>query len=204
MDTNYAERHIRALRLAKDCVALGARRRTIEHITGLAHGDIRRFFFRDSSSAPRGRRPDSPDWYHRANLLKRVEASMFVSIYRRIRGLGFSPAEALVSGYKHYRQICSSRARINFDRAFDLASHVDGLWVARVRNLSLLTCSICTSEYVTSPGAPSISQECPFCKLVKRYEREARIQNAFPLRALPDVSNMRLGVFALTRAITDN
>lgn len=200
MDSNYAERHIRALGLAKECAALGARIRTIEYVTGLARGQLGRLFFADRKSAPRGRPPDSPDWYHSANLLNRAEASIFVSIYRRIRELGFGPAEALVSGYKHYSAVCRVHPRVSFDRAFDLASHMDGLWLVRVPNFSLITCRICTSQYVTSVSAhPGMNHECPFCKLVKRYSRDPRIQTSFPLRALPDVTAMQLGVIALSK-----
>ena len=200
MNTNYAERHIRALGLAKECAALGARIRTIEYVTGLAHGEIGRLFFPDRASAPRGRAPDSPDWYHNANLLNRAEASIFVSIYRRIRKLGFDPAQALVSGYKHYLQVCSVRPRIGFDRAFDLASHMDGLWIVRAQNFSLITCPTCASQYVTSISAKLVSNnECPFCKLVKRYPRDSRIQTSFPLKALPDVIAMEFGVISLSK-----
>ncbi len=203
MNLNYAERHIRALGLAKECAALGARIRTIEYVTGVAHGEIGRLFFPDRASAPRGRAPDSPDWYHNANLLNRAEASILVSIYRRIRKLGFDPAEALVSGYKHYLQVCSVRPRVGFDRAFDLASHMDGLWIVRARNFSLITCPTCASQYVTSISAKLVTNgECPFCKLVKRYPRDSRIQTSFPVKALPDVRAMEFGVIALSKRMS--
>ena len=112
MNLNYAERHIRALGLAKECAALGARIRTIEYVTGLAHGEIGRLFFPDRASAPRGRAPDSPDWYHNANLLNRAEASILVSIYRRIRKLGFDPAEALQANVSSGLAGMGERARL--------------------------------------------------------------------------------------------
>lgn len=200
MNTRYAERHIRALGWAKECAALGARSRTIEYVTGLSHGEVGRLFFSDRASAPRGRAPDSPDWYHNANLLSRAEASIVVSIYRRIRGLGFSPAEGLVSGYKHYLAVCGVRPRIGFDRAFHLASYVDGLWIVRAPNLSLVTCPACASQYVASIGAKTVTNgECPFCKLVKRYPRDPRIQTSFPVKAMPDISAMEFGVIALSK-----
>ena len=200
MDTSYAERHIRALGLAKECAALGARIRTIEYVSGLTRGQLARLFFADRKSAPRGRPPDSPDWYHSANLLHRTEASIFVSTYRRIRELGFGPAEALVSGYKHYLAVCRVHPRISFDRAFDLASHMDGLWIVSVPNFSLLTCPVCASQYVTSVSAhPVTNHQCPFCKLVNRYPRDPRIQTSFPVRALPDVTAIQLGIIALSK-----
>lgn len=200
MDTNYAERHIHALGLAKECAALGARIRTIKYVTGLAHAQLAHLFFADRSSAPRGRPPDSPDWYHNANLLNRAEASMFVSIYRRIRELGFGPAEALVGGYKHYRAGCPVSPRISFDRAFDLASHLDGLWIVREPNFSLLTCVTCTSQYVTSIGAQlGSNHECPFCRLVDRYQRDPRVKTSFPERASPDVGSLQFSMIALAK-----
>ena len=172
-------------------------------MTGLSHGEIGRLFFSDRASAPQGRAPYSPDWYYNANLLSRAEASIFVSIYRRIRGLGFGPAEALVSGYKHYLQVCSVQPRIGFDRAFDLASHVDGLWIVRAQNFSLITCPTCASQYVTSISAKLVTNdECPFCKLVKRYPRDSRIQTSFPVKALPDVTAMEFGVIALSKRMS--
>lgn len=202
MDTTYAERYIRALGLAKDCAALGARIRTIEYVTGLNNGQLGRLFFADRKSAPRGRPPDSPEWYHSANLLNRAEASIFLSIYRRIRDLGFGPAEALVSGYKHYLTVCRENPRINFDRAFDLACHMDGLWIARTKHFSLLICPVCGSQYVTSVGAqPVTNHECPFCKLVKRFPRDRRIQTSFPISALPAADAIQLGVIALSKRI---
>ena len=203
METTYAERHIRALGLARECAALGARSRTIEYVTGLAHSEVGRLFFPDRASAPRGRAPASPEWYHSANLLNRTEASMLVSIYRRIRELSFGPAEALVSGYKHYLQVCSARPRISFDRAFDLASHMDGLWLVRAPNFSLLACPSCRSQYVASPSArPVANHDCPFCKLVKRYPCDPRIQASFPVKPMPDVSALELGVIACRRALS--
>ena len=199
MNTGYATRHIYALGVAKECAALGARSRTIEYVSGVSRGEIRRFFFSDRASAPRGRAPDSHDWYHSANLPSRAEASILVSIYRRIRGLGFGPAEGLVSGYKHYLAVCGVHPRIRFDRAFQLASYVDGVWIVRVPNLSLVTCPACACQYLASMGAKTVTNsECPFCKLVKRYPRDPRIQTSFPVKVMPDIYAMKVGAIALS------
>ncbi len=205
MSTSYAERHIRVLCLAKECAALGARVRTIGIVTGLPHRQLAALFFCDRKAAPRGRPPDSPDWYHSANLLNRADASIFVSIFRRIRHLGFGPAEALVTGFKHYLAACHARPRISFDRAFDLASHIDGIWLVQTPSFTLATCPACTSQYVTSLSAPPLSNhECPFCKLIKRYQSDPRIQTSFPVSALPDMEKLRLGVVALREKAKDS
>lgn len=198
-NTSHAERHIHALGLAKECAALGARIRTICYVTGLPHGQLTHMFFADRKSAPRGRPPASPEWYHSANLLNRTEGSIYVSIYRRIRELGFGPAEALVSGYKHYLSVCHAHPRISFDRAFDLASHMDGLWIVRTPSFSLVTCPVCTSQYVTSFSEyPATNHECPFCKLVNRFQKDPRIQMSFPVSALPDMTATQLGGITLS------
>lgn len=198
MNTNYVERHICALGVAMQCAALGARSRTIEYITGLSHGEIGRLFFADRSTAPRGRPPASPEWYHSANLLNRAEASIFVCVYRRMRTLGFRPGEALVSGYRHYRALCSVHPRVTFDRAFDLASHVDGLWLVRTPNFSLVACATCKCQYITAPGSCAVASDCPFCKLVRRYACDPRLQASFPGKPVPDVGAMDIGRHALS------
>src|SRR5215210_7784719 len=163
VSTKRVSRHIRALGIAKECAALGARSRTIEYVTGLPSVDVRRLLFPDR--APTGRAPASPDWYHGTTLLNRAEASVFLSIYRRIRELGFGPPEALVAGYKHYLHVCSVEPRISFDRAFDLASHIDGIWLCSAGSFALATCPTCSSQYATSGGAAATSnRDCPFCK----------------------------------------
>ena len=77
------DRQLRALALAKACAACGARVRTIGHLTGLPPREALRLLFPDRMAVPRGRSPDSPEWYHGANLLHRAEASIVVALYRR-------------------------------------------------------------------------------------------------------------------------
>lgn len=195
-----AERHLRALGLARQCAALGARVRTIAVLTGLPNSLLNQLFFADRTAVQRGRAPDSPDWYYTANLINRTEASIFMSIYRRIRELGFDPVAALVSGYRHYLSVCVNTARISFDRAFDLASHLDGIWRVRVPSFSLMTCPACASQFAASLSVlPAAQQDCPFCKLVSRYPHDRRIQASFPACALPDLAALRQDATALSR-----
>ena len=192
------DRQLRALQLAKDCAALGARVRTIGHLTGLPPRELLRLLFPDRENVPRGRPPDSPEWYHGANLLYRAEASIVVSLYRRLRDGGFAAAEALVAAYRHHGSICEPPQRISFDRAFDLAAHTDGLWLTSVQSFSLVACPTCHSEYLAAYGsAPRSNDECPFCKLVQRYGTDQRVQASFPVRPLPDLSELELGAHRL-------
>jgi flagellar transcriptional activator FlhC len=194
------EHHLRAMRLAKDCRDLGARRSTINHVTGLHPRMVQRMLFPDSQEAPRGRAPDSQEWYHGANLLCRAESSIFVSIYRRLRDSGFAAGETLVGAYRHYRSICQCASRISFDRAFDLASHVDGLWLAQAPAFTISTCPDCNSEFVAAIGTvASSSKDCPFCKLVQRYATDRRVQSSFPRRPLGDATAIQIRMMAIVR-----
>jgi hypothetical protein len=195
------DRQIRALALAKQCAAHGARVRTIGHLSGLNPHDVLRLLFPDRLTVPRGRSPDSPEWYHGANLLCRAEASIVVSLYRRLRSAGIGAAEALLGAYRHYLGVCQAPQRISFDRAFDLAAHTDGLWLTESRSFSLAVCPACRSEFLAAYGAVAASnRDCPFCKLVKRYGTDERVQSTFPARPLIAPSAMELGMLALLRA----
>ena len=159
-----ADRHVGAILLAQQCAELGARCRTIHLITGLKPRDLQWLFFSDSQATPRGRAPDSPEWYHSANLLHRAEASIFSSVYMRLRSTGFAAGEALVSAYRSYRSICQCPYRISFDRAFDLASHTDGIWLAKCPAFSVVPCPACESQFLAAFGAVACwNGDCPFC-----------------------------------------
>jgi flagellar transcriptional activator FlhC len=176
-----ADRHLSVIRLAQDCALLGARIRTIHHITGLNPRDVQRLFFNDPQAIPRGRPPNSLEWYHGANLIARAESSIFIAIYRRLRDNGFGAGETLVSAYRGYQAICQCPHRISFDRAFDLASHTDGIWLAKAAVFEVLTCPVCGSEFLTAIGTmANAADECPFCKLIQRYHTDPRLQMSFP------------------------
>lgn len=193
-----SERQVQALRLAQACCELGARARTIHHVTGMGTPELQRLFFSDPGLAPRGRAPDSPEWYHATNLLNRAEASIFSSIYRRLRRGGFPATLSLVAAYRQYRSLCQSPYRITFDRAFDLASHLDGIWVARTVALSVVPCPSCSCEYLASQGCrASASEHCPFCGLLQRYSRDKRLQNSFPPRPPSEAMALQAAVSAM-------
>jgi len=184
--SHRATRHLDALQRAMDCAELGARVRTIHCITGLPPRMLQRLLFNEPNSIPRGRAPDSPEWYHSANLLYRTDASLFSAVYQRLRRYGFGPADALTGAYRHYRLLTAAPSRISFDRAFDLASHIDGIWVAKVASFEVIACPNCASEFLVSLGTVPTAANCPFCKLLQRYRSDPRVQSAFPVRPLPD------------------
>lgn len=183
----HAERHLMRLGLARECAQLGARLRTIEILTGLSQRQVLHLLHADHCVPPRGRSPETPEWYYGGTLLDRTEASVFASFYRRLRSLEFDPARALVGAYRHYRGICRRAPRLSFDRAFDLARHLDGIWNAKEICFSLATCAVCGSQHLAEPSAGRRPvQDCPFCKLTARYPRDPRVQVSFPTPPLPD------------------
>lgn len=197
MDCSYVVRHIKSLTLAKECVELGARTKTVSYITGLDQHELRRMFFVDEQSAPRGRAPESEDWYLQPNLIKKVEASVFASLFARIHRMGFSHPDALVGAYRAYLERCSCQPRINFDRAFDLVCHLYGIWLKSGQrpDMCLKACALCSSQYIALIGDCTISDgDCPFCKLVKRYSYDKRLQDTFPMRVPPRSSRSQVGL----------
>ena len=164
----------------------------------MAGRDLLRLLFPDRQAVPRGRPPDSPEWYHSANLLNRAEASIVMSTYGRLRAAGFSTRESLLGAYRHYGRLCEPPHRISFDRAFDLASHTDGVWLAQSHSFSIVTCPACRCEFLAAYGAIATSNdECPFCKLVRRYGTDPRVQTAFPARPLAVPTAVQLGMLSL-------
>lgn len=182
-----SERHLKRIALARECLQLGARQRTIEILTGLHGRQIAGLLHADQCIPPRGRPPDTPEWYHGGTMLDRTEASVFATLYRRLRDLEFEPVRALLGAYRHYRTVCWHAHRLSFDRAFDLARHLDGIWNAPEACFSLATCPDCGSQYLTDAG-PRVrsNHDCPFCKLMARYRCDPRVQTSFPTPPLPD------------------
>lgn len=175
------DRRVRALALSRDCAELGARVRTIHHITGISTRELVRLLFSERHQPPRGRAPDTREWYHAANLLSRTEASVIVSNFGRLRAMGIGAGEALVCSYRYYRSVYRAPHRISFDRAFDLASHTAALWVANTPSFVLVQCKVCGSEYLDAPGSIAQSSDpCPFCRLVRRVELDPRVRESFP------------------------
>ena len=87
-------------------------------------------------------------------------------------------------------------------RAFDLAAHTDGLWLTHEKHFAIVTCQVCTSEFLAANGSTAgASGECPFCKLVQRYGTDQRLQSSFPARPLVDPASIQLGMLALLRGM---
>lgn len=170
--TARAATRIRALSLASDCALLGARVRTIQHLSGVHPTEIVRLLFSQRHPPPCGRPPDTREWYHRTSLSDRIEASIVTTNFSLLRSRGFGSAESLVDAYRYYQAVFGARRNISFDRAFDLASHTAGLWIARTQSFRVATCNRCACDFLDALGASGVfDRDCPFCALLARRRR---------------------------------
>ena len=156
---------------------LGARLKTIHLITGIPPRQVQSLFFPDARTIPRGRAPDSAEWYHGANLILRTDACLIGARYRQLRNQGLAAGEALVFAYRAYQAATLPPYRISLDRAFNLVSYIDGIWLTNTPALSVLTCPRCGCEFIAAVGTMAHPGEaCPFCKLLERFPLDHRIQ----------------------------
>ena len=180
MSAVFAETHIRALQIAKECVALGARIRTVSRITGLELPLLKSFFYQDNSSTP-GRCLESSDWYHRGNLMERAEASIFAVIFDTLFvDHRCNPADALLSAYRLYLERCTMEPLIRFEHAFNLACGLHEIWGSETPQLMLHSCRRCRSRYLVAIGdKPDDQFGCVFCKLLRRYPSDTHMRAHF-------------------------
>jgi hypothetical protein len=133
------DRHLRAMQLAKQLAALGARLKTIHLITGIPPRQVQSLFFPDAHTIPRGRAPTRPSGTTAptsscgptpASLAPDTASCATRTRHRRSLG----------SPYRAYQAATLPPYRISLDRAFNLVSYIDGIWLTNAPALSVLTC----------------------------------------------------------------
>lgn len=181
------DRHLRAVLLARELAALGARLKTIQAVTSLPPRQAQSLFFPDAQAIPRGRAPDSVEWYHGANLILRIDACLVGARYQQLRRQGLGAADALLCAYRAYGAVTPHPCRISLDRAFALVSHIDGIWLARSPALAVVTCADCRCDYLAALGTlGGTRQDCPFCRMLARYPHDPRILAAYTVHSSSD------------------
>ncbi|MYM95933.1 FlhC family transcriptional regulator [Duganella vulcania] len=192
----YIERHIHTLTLAHACFQLGARMRTTSHITGMSHAELCKFYLPGESAFHAGRLPASPDWLMaKTNCLDRAELSVFAAILQRVLAQDIAPGDALVGAYRLYAGSCAVQPRVSFDRAFDVACHLKGIWTHRTASIALYACPRCDSYNLSSMGDEKLlNRGCVFCRLLARYEKDPRVRAGFPKRRRPGPSSRASGL----------
>ncbi|THF64959.1 hypothetical protein E6C76_13100 [Pseudothauera nasutitermitis] len=192
------DRHLHAIQLARQLAALGARLKTIHLVTGLPPRQAQRLFFPDARAIPRGRAPDSAEWYHGANLILRADACLIGAKYRQLRSQGLRAGEALLLAYRAYQAVTTRPCRISLDRAFSLVSYIDGIWLARAPTLAVLMCPDCGCAFLAAVGTVAQPGEaCPFCRLLARFDQDHRIQASYPAHPTVDMTARQLGMLDL-------
>lgn len=106
-----------------------------------------------------------------------------------------------MGAYSHYWDICEAPHRISLDRAFTLASNMDGTWLVNRRCLQLVRCSACGSEHIGPivSDATNAAPDCPFCPVIHRYQLDPRLQARFPHRPQAAAADLHLSILALMR-----
>lgn len=190
------ERRVRALQLAQRLAHFGPRPGTLSLITGLPQKEVVELFPSDRIRS--GRWPSAHEWYHTANLVQRVEASLVACLYRRNRDHEFEVVESLIDAYGRYSKLVPSTPAISFDRAFNLVCHLEGsVFGVESRSFDLATCPHCGARFLIQFGDLVPVTECIFDRMVQRFAKDARLQSHFPSSPLPDLSAFgRLMLFA--------
>lgn len=163
---------LRALETARQCVMLGARLRTIAHITGLTPGYILRAVYCERYPAPIGRPQYSEDFFFKTTRRLQAEACFLATHYRRLTSEGFRQADALIAAFRHHRAT-QPESTLGFDQAFFLISRLDGIWAATKSGLSFVECLNCRSPYLAPHGMPQ-RDSCPVCRTDWRLKSRAR------------------------------
>ncbi|KIP87322.1 hypothetical protein SN15_03165 [Stenotrophomonas maltophilia] len=179
MQTHFCEARMEQLARARAFVALDARPITVQRLTGLLSPDLHQWFYRNAEDAQRGRAPRSAQWYSNANLLQQLDANVFCALFNRLYQRGFAADEALLSAFLAYLELDFPHPRVDFDRAFDLASHIVGRWLTNDAHFWMVTCRHCGCDALTEKGL-RVPLHCPCCRLIKRYTSDPRLRSHVP------------------------
>jgi len=192
----YLGKGLNALTIARECVQLGARKKTIELITGLPATFILRWVFDRKIGPPKGRPAYSDDFLDRAPLSLQTAASAFAARYERLRESDFPPAQSLITAYRHYVSFPDAPALL-FDEAFYLCCNLEGIWACRSKSLQVASCRRCDSRHLQPYGSAS-TPTCAFCN--SRRTDDAR-GNRHGFDADTDPQRVALGLDARIKAL---
>lgn len=168
----YITQHWTMLDWAKRALQLGARLKVVEKITGVERSELLRLFF--SKGEPRkspGASPASAEWFQHVSIPRAVHVAAFYARFDKLRASGHNAAISLIKAYELYLRAHGRDVKhvISFDRAFDLVTHVDGIWTEQTPELEAVLCARCESLFITTPGIRRLqAKECPICKVTRR------------------------------------
>lgn len=192
-----------ALQAARECVALGACKRTVEYVTGLPATFILRTVFDTRGGAKRGRPPYADEFLARSTRKVQASASGFAARYELLRLDGYRPASALLAAYRHYLSIANA-ASMSFDEAFYLCCSLEGIWARDSRNVQLVNCRKCGRRHLQPLGAIESTASCTFCMPIrpdKPRANKAPIANRCPQG--PSVFDARVAALAVRHMLAE-
>jgi hypothetical protein len=129
--------------------------------------------------APRGRRTITcaylsrpmplSQWSAKTEVTHRVQYAVFAAHFRRLVRLDLTPPEAMCGAFEAMRRACRDYPKpVSFDRCFEVAALLDGIWGVPARQFDLVRCTACDSHHLVSKV--EIHQVvCPFCMLIRRH-----------------------------------
>ena len=108
-------------------------------------------------------------WSAKTEVTHRVQYAVFASHFRRLVRLDLTLTEAMCAAFETTRRACRDYPKpVTFDRCFEIAALLDGIWGVQAQQLELLQCAACGSHYLLSK-AESHPGGCPFCLLIRRH-----------------------------------
>lgn len=112
-------------------------------------------------------------WSTSLPVASRVQLAVFAAAYRKALEHDATAVQAVCAAVATMRSACCQLGKpISFDRCFEVAALLDGIWGVPSPGLQLATCGKCGSQYLQSRHE-SRAQPCPFCLLESRHHRLA-------------------------------
>lgn len=108
-------------------------------------------------------------WSARTEVTQRVQYAVFAAHFRRLLRLDLTSTEAMCGAFEAMRRACRDYPKpATFDRCFEVAALLDGIWGVPARQFNLVRCTACDSHYLVSKAEirPVV---CPFCMLIRRH-----------------------------------
>jgi hypothetical protein len=108
-------------------------------------------------------------WSAKTEVTHRVQYAVFAAHFRRLVRLELTLTEAMCAAFEEMRRACRDYPKpVAFDRCFEVAALLDGVWGVPERQFELVQCTACGSHHLVSKSE-SRPVGCPFCMLIRRH-----------------------------------
>ncbi len=108
-------------------------------------------------------------WSAKTEVTHRVQYAIFAAHFRRLVQLDLTPVEAICTAIEEMRKACHGYPKpATFDRCFEVAALLNGLWGVPTRQFELAQCPQCDAHHLVSK-LETRPMGCPFCMLIRRH-----------------------------------